>query len=201
VTIAATLTSAAGLSDAFVFAFFPQSAARQTLAQRDLTSWGGYASLGLPCAADTVKCGTKSCCPTGWTCNTDRSTDAPLCCPTSTDCSDIVRALPACADNSWGLFSFAGAFCCVNGTTGTWSGGPGNQCLSKDLPIPTDIALTTVRLRPIAASCSSRCWLTSRIDQAGHEDTERDRHSISPDDESLDDNDAARLQSRFGVRQ
>lgn len=137
---------------------------KRSIVGRGLTSWGGYALLVNPCPSGTSTCGTASCCPTGYTCNADANTDVPLCCPSSestlpllhqshtltiaqlgTDCTATVKALNACADQSWELYQFGGLFCCPSDSVGTYSSA-GRQCIARSLPIPTSISLSTVRI-------------------------------------------------------
>ncbi|KAK1765905.1 hypothetical protein QBC33DRAFT_542847 [Phialemonium atrogriseum] len=116
--------------------------AKRSIAARGLSSWGGFALQANPCPSGTSTCQTDSCCPDGYTCNSKSNT--PMCCPSSADCSVTVNALPACADNSWDLYTFAQFFCCAPDMVGTWTGASGIQCFSRDLPIPESISLTMV---------------------------------------------------------
>ncbi|KAF2671183.1 hypothetical protein BT63DRAFT_210032 [Microthyrium microscopicum] len=159
------LTAVAGLAGATL----TLEPIKRAIFPRDLSSWGGFPILqdSGNCVSGTTTCGTASCCPNGWTCNTSgsqqASTSAPICCPSSGDCTATVLALHTCADTSWDLYSFGGYFCCASDTVGTYSSA-GKQCLAKSLPIPTSISLTKVTQAtstPTGAATSGGSKVTS----------------------------------------
>ncbi|ORX92151.1 hypothetical protein BCR34DRAFT_670063 [Clohesyomyces aquaticus] len=118
---------------------------KRLIVPRDLSSWGGYGLVANSCPSGSLSCGSKSCCPSGYTCSKERSDGAEtLCCPNSDDCKSVVGALPACADNSWTLHRYGYYFCCAADRIGTYSSDGGILCLQNTLPIPSGIRVSVV---------------------------------------------------------
>jgi hypothetical protein len=83
------IATAVALSNAFIT---PRDQ-NQSLVERDLVSWGGWALLAATCPSGTSACGTTgSCCPTSYTCDTKAS--LPICCPSGTCNLAFVVATP-----------------------------------------------------------------------------------------------------------
>ncbi|KAF2462520.1 uncharacterized protein BDR25DRAFT_308267 [Lindgomyces ingoldianus] len=118
---------------------------KRSIVPRDLSSWGGYGLLASSCPSGSSSCGSKSCCPSGYTCSKERSDGTEtLCCPNNDDCKNVVGALPACAENSWTLYRYGYYFCCAADRIGTYSLDGGILCLEHTLPIPSEIRVSVV---------------------------------------------------------
>ncbi|KAA8648387.1 uncharacterized protein ATNIH1004_004272 [Aspergillus tanneri] len=109
-----------------------------------------------------------ACCPHGSTCpgaNTPYVNS--VCCPSKSNCTELILDPPVCADRSWTLYDHEGYFCCHKDMRGffvtdmSWVG-----CAGPNSPGETNYqmlkAISTATPTPTTASVSSTSLLTSK---------------------------------------
>jgi len=101
-----------------------------------------------PPGVETCGQGFGTCCPQGTYCEDN----GYFCCPIDIDCSVAVKAAPACADPSWGLYEDSGGslFCCLPDTYGL----PGSGCVASNESFSATLVATSLTQAHIGATGS-----------------------------------------------